>query len=216
MDKEKKVEEKKKCEGGCSWKCPHMKKGVKMAIIVAVILVVGSLAYYCRGFFVAATVDGYPIGRLAVMQEAEKQVGKATLDNLILKRIVLNETARKGIRVSDEEVNAEMAKIEEMVKAQGGTLEQALSAQGITRADLIDQVVLQKKVEKLLPSKPVVTDEEVKAYISANKISIPKGKDAEYLAQTKTQMEQQKLQQAIQNLVTSLKENAKVNYIVTY
>ncbi len=216
MDKEKKIEEKEKCEGGCKWKCPHMGKRVKTAVILAAVLIIGALAYFSRGFFVAATVDGFPIGRLSVMQETEKQSGKTTLENLILKRIILNETKKKGITVSNEEVAAEMTKIETMVTAQGGTLEQALTAQGITKTDLMEQIILQKKVEKLLPSKPVVTDNDVKAYITANKISVPSGKEVEYLTQTKAQMEQQKLQESIQNLVASLKEKAKVRYFINY
>ncbi len=212
MEEEKKHEGKKKHEGACSWKCSHAKKGA----IIAGILIVCALLYYCKGFFVAATVDGYPIGRFAVISETEKQAGKTALENLITKKIVESEIARQGIKVSDDEVNAEVTRIENMIKAQGGTLDQALSSQGITRADLLSQIALQKKVEKLVTVKPTVTDSEVKEYISSNKITIPSGKEDSYRSEIKSQMEQQKMNESITALVTSLKAKASIRYFVNY
>jgi hypothetical protein len=237
MDKEKKIEEKKpeaaetpvveaapveekkeekKCEGKCCRKYFSVKMSVRVAVIIAAIIIAGALAFYCRGFFIAATVDGSPISRLSVINEAEKQSGKTILDNLILKKIVENEVARKHIVVTNAEVAAEIAKIEETVKAQGGTLDQALQSQGITRAELTEQITLQKKVEKLLPSAPTVSDAEIQEYIVNNKITIPAGKEAEYTAEVKAQMEKQKLNDAITALLTTLKEKASIQYFVNY
>jgi hypothetical protein len=212
FDKSEAGEGKKKC----GWKGCNFKMKTGTAIAIAGVIIALALAFYCRGIFIAATVDGSPIGRLSVIGEAEKQVGKATLDNLILKKIVQNEVARKGVTVSDAEVSAEISKIETMIKGQGGTLDQALASQGITKAELVEQITLQKKVEKLLPTRPIVTDEEVSAYISANKISLPKGSEAPYLAEMKSQMEQQKLNDAISALVASLKAKATIQYFVKY
>ncbi|MFA5831464.1 MAG: SurA N-terminal domain-containing protein [Candidatus Paceibacterota bacterium] len=206
------VEEKKKC----AWKCPKFKMGTGKAIGIAAVIIALALAFYCRGFFIAATVDGSPIGRFAVISEADKQAGNAILDNLITKKVVKSEVARKRITVSDEEIAAEIAKIEKIVAEQGMTLEKALSDQGLTRAELIEQITLQKKVEKLLPSRPTVTDQEVKDYVSANKISIPKENEKEYFAEIKLQMEQQRLNDAINSLVASLKEKAKTQYFGNY
>ncbi|MCX6739386.1 MAG: SurA N-terminal domain-containing protein [Candidatus Parcubacteria bacterium] len=212
MEEEKKHEGKKKHEGACSWKCSHAKKGA----IIAGVLIVCALAFYFKGFFVAATVDGYPIGRFAVISETEKQAGKTALENLITKKIVESEIAKQGVKISEDEINAEVTRIETMIKAQGGTLDQALAAQGITKADLISQIAIQKKVEKLITVKPTVTDQEVKEYISSNKITIPAGKEDSYRSEIKSQMEQQKMNEAITALVTSLKAKATVRYFVDY
>ena len=206
------VSEKKKCE----WKCPNFKMGNGKAIGIAIAIIALALAFYFRGFFIAATVDGSPIGRFAIMSEAEKQAGNAILDNLITKKIVKNEVARRRIALSDEEVSTEITKIEAIVKGQGTTLEKALSEQGLTRAELIEQITLQKKVEKLLPSLPTATDQEVKDYVSDNKITIPKENEKEYLAEIKAQMEQNKLNEAILALVASLREKSKVQYFGNY
>lgn len=189
---------------------------VKIAVIIILIALVGSMAFVYKGLFIAAMVDGSPITRLAVIQQLEKTSGKAVLDNLIIQKVISNEAKNKGIAISDEEVSAEIAKISESIESQGGTLEEALIGQKMTMDDLNNQINLQKKVEGLVADKVVVTDEEVEQYITDNQIDIPEGDNGEFKNQVREQLYQQKLQQEAGALVDTLRAQAKIQYFTNY
>lgn len=196
------------------------KKSVKIslrtAIIIAVIVVLGVLAYVYKGLFIAATVNGSPISRLAIIQKLEKASGKSLLDSLITEKLVQDEASAKKIIISDDEINAEIKKIEDQIVAQGGTLDAALGAQSMSRDDLKKQIVFQKEVETLVADKINVSDEEVAQYIKDNKISIPEGQEAATEEQIKNDLRNQKLNTEAQTLITTLKAKAKIQYFVKY
>jgi len=109
----------------------------------------------------------------------EKQGGKSILDSLITDTLIKNEAKKKGIIISEDEVNQEIKTIEASVTEQGGTLEQALLQQGMTKESLRESVKNQKIIEKLFADKLKVTDAEVNKYIAENEIPIEEGKEAE-------------------------------------
>jgi len=193
-----------------------IKISIKTAIIIVVIIVLGVLAYVYKGLFIAATVDGSPISRLAIIQELEKASGKSLLDSLIIEKLVQNEANAKKITVSSDEINGEIKKIEDRIVAQGSTLDAALAAQGMTMEDLKKQIILQKEVEKMVADKINVTDEEVTQYIKDNAISIPEGQEATTTAQIKDELRNQKLNKEAAALITTLKSQAKIRYFVNY
>lgn len=189
---------------------------VKTAIVIAALIVVFALAFYYKGLFVAATVNGSPVSRLSVISELEKSGGKKALDTLVTKKL-LNDAAKKaGIVVTSDEISAEVAKIEDQVKAQGGTLDEVLSSQGMTRADVAEQVTLQKKLEKLLADKIQVTDEEAAKLLVDSKITVPKGEEEKYKEQAREQIRSQKLNDAAGVFIDSLRTQASVRYFVNY
>ena len=120
-----------------------IKMSIKTAIIIVVIIAVGALAYVYKGLFIAPTVNGSPISRLAVIQELEKSSGKKLLDSLITEKLIQDETNAKNITVSDEEINGEIKKIEDQIAAQGTTLASALAEQGMSMDDLTTQIIIQ-------------------------------------------------------------------------
>ncbi|HOY56410.1 MAG TPA: hypothetical protein PLH37_03255 [bacterium] len=189
------------------------RKAVVIAVIVIAVLV---LAYFLKGLFIAATVNGSPIGRLSVIQKLEKASGKNLIDSIISTKLVNAEAVAKNIMVSDEEVDTQIKTIEAQVTAQGGTLDAALALQGMSREDLKEQIVFQKQVEKLVADKVTVTDEEVTKYIADNKITVPAGQEAVANSQIKTELSNQKLNTAAEALITTLKSQAKINYFVKY
>jgi len=193
-----------------------IKISIKTAIIIVVIIALGVLAYIYKGLFIAATVNGSPISRLAIIQELEKASGKNLLDSLIIEKLVQNEANAKKITVSNDEINGEIKKIEDQVVAQGSTLDAALAAQGMTMEDLKKQIILQKEVEKMVADKINVTDEEVTQYIKDNAISIPEGQEATTTAQIKDELRNQKLNKEAAALITTLKSQAKIRYFVNY
>ncbi|PIQ06501.1 MAG: hypothetical protein COW72_01895 [Candidatus Nealsonbacteria bacterium CG18_big_fil_WC_8_21_14_2_50_37_10] len=193
-----------------------IKISIKTAIIIVVIIALGVLAYIYKGLFIAATVNGSPISRLAIIQELEKASGKNLLDSLIIEKLVQNEANAKKITVSNDEINGEIKKIEDRIVAQGSTLDAALAAQGMTMEDLKKQIILQKEVEKLVADKINVMDEEVTQYIKDNAISIPEGQEATTTAQIKDELRNQKLNKEAAALITTLKSQAKIRYFVNY
>jgi len=188
----------------------------KTAIIVIAVVALGVLIYFGKGLLIAATVDGSPISRLAIIQELEKASGKNLLDSLITEKVVQNEANAKKITVSDDEINAELKKIENQVTAQGGTLDAALAAQGMNMGDLRKQIVFQLEIEKLVADKISVTDEEVAKYIKDNAVPSPKGQEATTTAQVKGQLMNQKLSTEAGNLITALRAKATIRYFVNY
>jgi len=188
----------------------------KTAIIIATVIILAALAYVSRGLFVAATVDGSPISRWSVISKLEKSSGKSLLESLITEKLVQNEAKSKKIVISDDEVNEEIKKIEDLIVAQGGVLDDILAQQGMTRADFKVQIILQKELESLVAEKTIVTDEEVQQYINDNKITVTAGQEATIAEQTKSELAGQKINQEAEVLIESLRSQAKINYFVNY
>lgn len=183
--------------------------------ILTIALVFGALVYF-KGFFVAATVNGTPVARLSVIQELEKQGGKNTLDTLITEKLIDSEANKKGIIVTSSDVDQEIKNIEASITQQGGTLEDALLQQGMTLEALKKQILVQKKIEKLIADKIQVTDEEINKYIEENKITLQADKEVESKNQIKQQLQGQKLNQEATAWIASLKESAQIKYYVKY
>jgi len=114
------------------------------------ILVAGGLLL--KKELVVATVNGQPISRLTLIREMEKNSGKQVLEGLIGKTLILQEAKKQSVFVAKEDIDQEMAKIEENFKNQGQDLNQLLAFQGMTKADLEEQIQLQKTAEKLAGS----------------------------------------------------------------
>ncbi len=182
------------------------KKNITIAVLV---IVLALILFLLKGLFVAATVNGYPITRLALVKELEKSNGSSVLQSLITKELIAQEARRNSVVVTKADIDAEIAKIEETIKAQGQTLEEALLAQGWTRADLEDQIKTQKIVEKLLADKVTITDQEIENYIKENKSTDPR-------EAIEAQLKQQKLFEAYQAWIAELMAKAKISYWVKY
>lgn len=183
---------------------------------VAIALILGTL-FYSKGFFIAATVNGSPISRLAVIGELEKQGGKQALESLITERLIEEELQKNNIIVSDADIDTEIKKLEEQVASQGGTLEEALTAQGMSMEILLTQIKTQKGLERLLADKVTVTDEELATALESAKGSAPAGMTDEELRTAITeQLKQQKFQGEAQKWVAELTTNADIKYFVTY
>jgi len=188
----------------------------KTAIIIAVIIILAALVYYYKGLFIAATINGSPITRLAVIKELEKASGKQALDSLITKKLINNEAIKKGISITSEEVDAEIKTIEDQIKAQGQTLEQALATKNMKLEDLKQQILTRKTLEKILADKLQVTEDEITKFITDNNVAIPQGQEEAYRAQIIAQLKQQKLNTEAETLITSLRSGATIKYFTNY
>jgi hypothetical protein len=188
------------------------RKTVIILVVIAVVVAgVSYVAYAKRGWFIAATVNGSPISRLAVVQDLEKQAGKQALDALITKKLIADKIQKLGVVVKSEDVDQEVKKAEEQVTAQGGTLDEALSQQGMTLSDLREQILIKKELEVALADKVVVSDTDVDQYIKDNKMAPAKGAVPETLkTQVRGQLQSQKFNTAAQAFITDLRSEALI------
>lgn len=184
---------------------------------VILILVILGLLYLTKGFFVAAVVNGDPISRYAVVRELEREQGKAALDWLVTKSLILQEARRRKVSVSTKEVEQEYGKMSKSMVAQGQTLDQVLALQGMSKQNFKDRVRVSKLIEKMFEKEVVVTDKEVEDFLEKNKESIPENADPVKLkASVRQQLKSQKIDQKGNDLVAKLKKQAKVFYFVKY
>lgn len=190
---------------------------VKYTRIVFLVLALGLLIYVLRGYIVAATVNGIPVSRVKVLQLSEQAQGAAILDNLVTEILIAQEAKKQNITVSQEEINGEVAKIEETLTQQGVTLDNALKERKMTREQLTQQLTLQKQLEKMLLTNVTVTDEEIAKYMEDNAKYLPENKDTqEFKEQVKQELQQQKMGTEYQTWVQNIKSKSKINYFVTY
>lgn len=187
-----------------------------LVIILAIILFFLFL-YLFKGLFVAASVNGQPISRFAVVSILEKQGGQQTLDNLVTKALVRQEAEKRKIVISQADIDKEIASISKNLKAQGTSLDQALEAQGMTRTQLNDEITLQLMIQKMVGQNIKISDKEVNDFLTQNASSFPEGaSESAMRAQALAQLKQQKTQLETQKFLKSLQDNAKTIYFIKY
>lgn len=185
-----------------------------LSIIFVIALVVFGL-YLFKDSYIAAVVNGKPIFRPTLHMELEKQAGKQALEGLITKTLVFQEAQKQNIEVTQDEVDAQLSKIEESLVAQGQTLDGVIALQGLTKADVIEQVRLQLLIEKMVGDSVEVTDEEIADYMEQNADFLPEDANEEELkVSVKEQLKQQKLSAEIQTWIQGIQEEAEIkNYL---
>ena len=147
---------------------------MKKAVYIAIGAVIASAVFLVASFApseAVATVNGKEIERDALYGEMVKATGAETLDAMIANEIIKQEMEKADIKVTQEEMDAEMAVYE---KAYGGqeALESAVAATGMTMEDLTADIEAQVKIEKLLGPEIEITDEAIKTYFEENKESL--------------------------------------------
>lgn len=190
--------------------------GVKTAIGIVIIIILGALAYFYRGFFIAATVNGRVISRFAIIKNLEKQQGATVLDSLITEELIQEEARKRAVMITDADIDAELKKIEDMLSSQGNTLEAALKAQGLSREELRKQIGIQKTVEKLLAGKIDVSESEIDEYIKVNSMTAPAGEEGSLRAKVHEQIQSQKFSKEAGVFVDGLRSSASITRLVNY
>lgn len=182
-------------------------------------LVVGALLtalFYYKGLFIAATVNGTSVSRLAVVTKAEKQIGKTVLDTIITEHLISSEAKKQGIVISEDEINEEIKQIETSLSEQGQSLEVAIEQQNMTMEELRENIKTQKILEAALNDKLQVTDEEIDTFISDNGITLDEVGQSEIKEQIAGQIRNQKLGMEAQAWIDSLKASANIKYHIDY
>ena len=170
-----------------------------------------------RGLVIAATVNGEPVSRLAVIQELEKRDGAQVLENLINEVLIRQKAKEANIVVIDEEINQRISEIETQLAEQGQTLDEILELQGLTRNELSSQIEIQILIERLLESQVEVTDEEINEYIETNGDFLPEELSEEELREeVRNQLTQQKLSQGYSTWIESIRNESEINFFAEY
>lgn len=178
-------------------------------IIIAIILILGLL----KNQFISATVNGEQITRLELISELEKVDGQRVLQNLVTQKLIEQEAEKRNLTVSEEEIDAEVVKIEESISAQGQNLDDLLAVQNFTREQLREQLENQLLLQKMVDQKAIeVTEEEINQYMEQNQSTLPEGTDVEKVkTDLKEQLKQQKLNGEVQKLLSELQANSKID-----
>lgn len=185
--------------------------------LIAIILLLGAALYYFRGLFVAAVVNGQPISRLEVVRQTEQQAGKQTLDTLVRNALIEQKAKEQNVTVTDQEIDAEIKKLQDNLSKQGQNLDQVLQAQGMSQDDLRKLIRLDKIVQKMVGKDINVTDEEVTKYIEDNREALPQDtEEAELKKQVTEQLKQQKTNERVRTWLADLQKEASVTYFVQY
>ncbi|TXH06874.1 MAG: hypothetical protein E6Q06_04630 [Candidatus Moraniibacteriota bacterium] len=187
-----------------------------LALLFVGAIALGS-AYGYRGLFIAATVDGSPISRIAVIQKLEQQNGKNILDALVTDRLIQTAAARLSITVDPSEIDAEIEKITAQIKAQGLTLDDVLRQEGLTLSEVRQQIATREQLRKILGDSLVVTDEEIDDYLSKTKLSPPKEiPESDFREDIRRQLSDQKFGTEAEKWIASAREAADIQYFAGY
>lgn len=194
-----------------------VKNGKVIALAAVIIVLIVLVLYLFKGVFVAATVNGEPITRIAVVKALEKQSGTMVLENMITKKLILQEAKNRNINVSQADIDAEIKKISDSLKKQGTTLEKAMEAQGMAKAELNDEIKVQIALRKMTESDIKVSDKEIQDFITANESQFAEGStDAQKKVLALSQLKQQKASEKSQQLITDLQKKAKIMHFAGY
>jgi foldase protein PrsA len=143
---------------------------VVLLIVLAVVLFKSSLLSGISQDKVVARIDGEVITKDELYDVLVAQGGAEALDSLISDKIIDMELKKKGVAVTDEDVNAELQK---MIAQYGGqeSFDQALASYGYTDSDIRKNIKMNLSATKLVGADVKITDEEMKAYFTENKAS---------------------------------------------
>ena len=185
-------------------------KKINFSLIIGLIIVALAVYAYYR-FGIVATVNGKPISRLTYLQTLEKQDQKSTISQMANEVLVYQEAAKQKVTVDQSVIDAEVKKIEDQVTAQGETLEAALTAEGMTKADLVAEIRLQKTAEKLANPQITITQAQIDKYLTDNKSALPTGYTKDQLQTlAKDQLTSSAQSTAINTWFSNLKKAAQI------
>lgn len=177
---------------------------------IFIVLVAAGL-YWSKGFFVSAMVNGQPISRFSVLSQLEKMQGQQVIDNKVTEILIAQEAKKRGIKVTDEDLQAEVDRINTQLTAQGQSLETALTGQGMTMADLKAQLKLQLLLTKMVEANIQISSDDIDKFIAENGSYFPTDLDENGKRDfALTQLKQQKQGEQVQGFLEDLRTKADI------
>ncbi|WP_049693125.1 peptidylprolyl isomerase [Planococcus versutus] len=154
-----------------------MKKIIYISIGALAATAIFILAAF-NGDETVATVGDKEITKDALYEKLVASSGAATLDMMISNEVVNQEADQADVKVTQEEVDAELTVYEENY---GGTeaLKETLAASGMTVESLKDEIKTYLKVEKIVGPEINITDEQISTYFEDNKATFEQASTVE-------------------------------------
>lgn len=185
--------------------------------LALVVVLLAGVAYYFKGYFVVATVNGRPIYRYSVVRQLEVQGGQEVLQGKITEALIREEAARRKVEVTEPEIESKVASLQSEFQAQGQDLQQILEIQGMTMDQLKKQIKIQLIVEKMFGSEVDVTEEEVNKYLEDYGDTLPEYDNEEAKLQAVRQnLEQTELVDSFQGWLQTAQSEADIKYLFNY
>jgi foldase protein PrsA len=156
-----------------------------------------------------AWVDGKPITIFSYYHALDQKYGKDTKDQMISEQLVTDEAAKRGVSVSQDEVNSQIKLLEDQASG-SANLNDILAQQGLTRSDFEKQIKLQSLIKKMFDSEASVSSQDVDNYIQQNKSQLPDPVDDKTKQSITDQLKQQKLVQAFQTWLSGAQNSNRV------
>lgn len=181
----------------------------RYALTTLAVIVLGAFLFVKKDWFVAAVINNQPVTTVEYYQNLKAKDNKQVLNQLVRDKLITQEANKKGILISQKDLEAKIQAIEKQLGGNEG-LQQALESRGIKEAEFKNQIRIQLIVEKLLADQIKVSDKEVEDYIAKNKDSTVLGVDINDKKAVKEQLENEKLNEKFQPWYEELQKNAKI------
>jgi foldase protein PrsA len=177
-----------------------------VALIVLVVL-------YSRGIIAPIFVNGEPVTFAEIARVMRDEGTSNIIDKIISEKIIEIEAKRRNIEVKQEEISAEMQRIQNVADESGKTMGQLLKESDMTQAQLEKDVKVRVTLYKILGENVDVTEGEIDYYIDNNKEFY--GDDSEAVREeVKRLLLEQKISHQSGTWLREAKASSKVNYIV--
>lgn len=147
-------------------------KNNKLTIIFGVIFL-GLLLIFATAFTrteTAASINGEKITKEELDSKLTEMYGAETLDSLVTNKVIEMEAAKEKVKVTGNEIDEELAKLEE---SYGGeeAFEAALEQNQVTMDRIREDIEIYLLAEKMIGASIDVSEEEMKTYFEENKAS---------------------------------------------
>lgn len=181
----------------------------KFVILALVIILIAVLVSLKKSWFIAATVNGSFISNFEVLKEEDSQYRKQIIDQLTSEKLILNEAQKKGVKVSNQDIDAKIAEIEKQYGGAAG-FDAILAQQGLTRANVRNQIKISLALEKMYGPEVTVTSDEVAKFIEQNKDQMQSSTSAELEKEATQIIKSQKQNQIFSQKFQEIKKAANI------
>ncbi len=181
----------------------------KQIVLLFVLLGLAGLLYLFSKWFIVALVDKVPVTRAQFYQELDKRYGKQIKEQLVVQQLVLNEAKKRGVTISQQEIEAEYKKVQDQVGAD--MLGNLLAQQNITDKDFRNQLKLQLLVRKMFGQGINITDADIDKYLKDNQATqSAQTIDDKQKQQIRDQLTNQKVSQNFQSWLQQAQSSSRV------
>ncbi|HPU01688.1 MAG TPA: peptidylprolyl isomerase [Bacillota bacterium] len=147
-------------------------KPQKIILVVLALVILGAVALIIFTQYdpTVAVVNGEKIKRSELYELMYMQYGEDILEDIIVERLILQEGRRRGVAVTDEEVDAEInAIIEDYYGGKESRLKFELEIRGIPMDYFRNNVRVNLLLDKLAAEGLEITDKEAREYFEKNR-----------------------------------------------